>query len=240
MFTSPPFVESHFDALPLRRFPQPYKQNVSNYTLTVNDVGLSQRICPVLPLGVGLNDRTTSHVRLLSQVVKYTCMSGYGATIYPTLPPGSPPPRGNAFRIAYIVDKQCGLMSGNGTWLPPSDNTSGGHLLGALPATPRMTTLACRNHENSSKFAFLFDQKKNITKVYNGNSTSSQGTISYQYDPSYEYDTLLVYSIDLDIQYSDDGTAFAGQVPLLSLCTDTSDNVTVQMTVSTVFIDHIV
>lgn len=228
MFTRPPFVETSQDALPLRLFPQPHKFNVSTYSVLVTDVGQVMRTCPDLPLGSGPNDRTTEHVRILSQVIKYTFSKPYGQTnpVFPVVV------NGDAVRIIYVVDKLCGLMSGNGSWLPASDNTSGGHLLGAKPSNPRMTTLACKNHSNADKFAFLFDVKHDITKRFTGYKDAAGWT----YDPAYVHGVIPIYGIDIDVQYNALGTSFAGQVPFLSI---SSDNVsyTCQYVVSTVFID---
>lgn len=213
----------------MKLFPQPHKFNVSTYSISVGETGKVLRTCPVLPLGSGPNDRTTSHIRILSQVIKYNFSRVLGSVnpVYPAVV------NGDAIRVIYVIDKLCGLMSGNGEWLLPSDNTSGGHLLGSRSSSPRMTTLACKNHSNSHKFAFIHDVKHDITRKFTGYKDDA----GYHYDPSYVFGAIRVYGIDIDVQYTDDGTGYAGQVPFLSLCSDTS-NYTCNIVVSTVFIDH--
>lgn len=226
MFTSPPFTESSQDVLPLKLFPQPHKFNVSTYMISVSDTGQVLRTCPVLPLGSGPNDRTTSHIRILSQVIKYTFTKSFSQTNSATV-------HGDSVRLIYIIDKLCGPMSGIGQWLPPSDNTSGGHLLGSKSSTPRMTTLACKNHSNSHKFAFIHDVKHDTTRRFTGYKDAA----GFAQDPAYAFGALRVYGIDIDVQYTDDGTGYAGQIPFLSLSSD-SLNHNCHIVVSTVFIDH--
>jgi len=228
MFTPPPFTETTQDAMPLRRYPQPLKFNVSNYTLTVTEVGQVRRACPVLPLGSGPNDRTTEHVRILSQVIKYNFVSAYGTN---NLVGVQPQPDG--VRIIYIIDKLCGLMSGNGSWLPPSDVSGASYLLGARPSTPRITTLACRNHINADKYAFIWDARHDFTKVYSG---ATPDNANFYFNPRQAHGIIPIYGIDIDVQYTADGTGYAGQVPFLSMCTD-YQSASIYLTVSTVFID---
>lgn len=229
MFTQPPFIESSDDSLPLRIFPQPHKFNVSTYSVSVTDTGAVLRTCPVLPLGSGPNDRTTPHIRILSQVIKYNFSKPLGQTnpVFPVVF------NGDAVRVIYVIDKLCGLMSGNGSWLPPSDNSSGGHLLGAKTSTPRMTTLACKNHSNAHKFAFLHDVKHDTTRKFSGYKDAA----GFLIDPVYISGAIRIYGIDIDVQYTDDGTGYAGNVPFLSLSSDNTSH-SCQIVVSTVFIDH--
>lgn len=230
MFTYPSILQLAEDAIPKRIFDLPFKQNVSTYNISFNDVGSTMKLCPLLPLGAP-GGRTTSHIRILSQTLRYNIESPY--TSYPIVSFHF----GDCVRATYIIDTQCGLMSGNGSWLPPSNNTSESFFLGSRPSAPRKTTLACFNHGLRPKFAFMYDKHHDYTLSFTGESVTTAGTQMSIAQPRRVRDDVFMHHLDLDIQYNDAGTSFAGQVPFIALCSDYTENRTCSLTVSTIFID---
>lgn len=231
MFTYPSILQLTEDAIPKRVFDLPFKQNVSMYSFTFNDTGYNLKLCPTLPLGYDSNSRTTSHVRILSQTVRYSIETSYTSQV------NSPLNYGDAVRATYIIDTQCGLMSGSGSWLPPSNNTSASFFNGSRFSTPRRTTLACFNHVDRPKYAFMYDRRYDFTYSFNGASIASQGTTSWYAQPRRVHDDIFIHHLDLDVQYTNDGLSFAGQVPFISFCSDYGGNKNCDVTVSTIFID---
>lgn len=230
MFTYPSILQLAEDAIPKRIFDLPFKQDVSTYNISFNDVGATMKLCPLLPLGAP-GGRTTSHIRILSQTLRYNIENVYASY------PNTSFYYGDCVRATYIIDTQCGLMSGNGSWLPPSDNTSGSFFLGSRPSAPRKTTLACFNHGLRPKFAFMYDKHHDYTLSFTGESVTVAGTPSSLAQPRRVRDDVFMHHLDLDIQYNDAGTSFAGQVPFIALCSDYTQNRTCSLTVSTIFID---